>query len=163
MRIGLSGMMLLAMTGIATAQSLTLHGLGPTPVVLERAGIEALGLTDLKDARDETAAGPTQPQETIWSGIDLPRLLDSQGFDKLDRYGVRSASIVVEAKDGYKAAFSWGELFNGPAGKQVLLILKVDGAPLPERAGAFSLRSFSDTRPGPRHVRDVSTIRIIYN
>jgi hypothetical protein len=145
------------------AQSLTVHGLGPSPVVVERGALEKLGLVDLKDAREVTSGGVAQRQETTYSGIELPRLLDSLGFDKLDRHAVRAASITVEARDAYKASFSWGELYNTSAGPNVLLILKVNGSPLPERAGAFSLRAFSDLRPGPRHVRDVTTLRLIFN
>jgi hypothetical protein len=104
--------------------------------------LEKLGLVDLKDAREVTSGGVAQRQETTYSGIELPRLLDSLGFDKLDRHAVRAASITVEARDAYKASFSWGELYNTSAGPNVLLILKVNGSPLPERAGAFSLRAF---------------------
>jgi hypothetical protein len=78
----------------------------------------------------------------------------------MDRYALRSATILAIARDGYRASFSWGELFNSPAGERALIITRENGAPS-AREGGFSLRSLNDLRPGPRHVRDLAEIRII--
>lgn len=143
------------------AQTLTLVGLSAEPKAVTRQEIEALGLTELKDAREVSSGGQTQRIETTYAGIELPRLLDAFGFEQLDRYAVRSSTILVTAKDAYRASFSWGELFNAPGGQRVFVILKENGQPLPARAGHFSLRAFGDLRPGPRHVRDAVEIRVV--
>lgn len=123
---------------VAQAQSLTLIGLGAQPIVLDRAAVESLGLTETRIVREISGSAGAQRSETVYAGVELPRLLDAKGFDTQDRHAVRSATILVTANDGYRASFSWGELYNSAAGKQVVLILKEDGAPLPARAGAFS-------------------------
>ena len=153
---------LLGLSGLnVSAQTLTLVGLSERPMTLDRPAVEAAGLSEIRVSREIAVNGSAERQETVFSGVSLPALLDRNGFETLDRHAVRAASIVVTSHDGYKASFSWGELFNAPAGKQVVLILKENGAPLPARAGAYTVRAFGDLRPGPRHVRDVSEIRVV--
>jgi hypothetical protein len=43
----------------------------------------------------------------------------------------------------------------------VIVILRENGEKLPARDGDFTLRSFADLRPGPRHVRMLSEIRVV--
>jgi hypothetical protein len=52
-------------------------------------------------------------------------------------------------------------LFNNTLGQSVIVIFRENGEKLPARDGDFTLRSFSDTRPGPRHVRLLNDIRVI--
>lgn len=147
-------------TTSATAQTLKLTGLGSAPVELTVAAVEAMGLAEIKDTRQLSVGSQTEQREIVYQGVTLPRLLDAAGFDKLDRYKVRAATILVLAKDGYQATFSWGELFNSPGGERVLLILRENGA-VSAREGPFSLRTFGDFRPGPRHVREAAEIRVL--
>ena len=63
--------------------------------------------------------------------------------------------VEAVASDGYRALFSWGELFNTAVGDQVLVITQQDGRPLDAIAGPVALRSLADLRPGPRHVRNL--------
>jgi hypothetical protein len=59
---------------------------------------------------------------------------------------------------GYRAAFSWGELYNSSAGDHVLVIGSQDGVPLNAEQGPLALRALADTRPGPRHVRNLCAL-----
>jgi hypothetical protein len=143
------------------AQSLTIHGLAPYPKVVTSSQIEAIGLIEVKDGRDVSIAGQTQRAEIRYGGVTLTSLLESQGIAQLDRYRLRASSIVLVARDGYQASFSWGELFNSSIGQSVIVIVQENGQKLSARDGDFVLRSFADLRPGPRHVRMLSEIKVV--
>ena len=144
----------------ALADPLRILGIGPEATTVTRADLAASGIREVKDARELNINGETKRLEIRYGGVSLPALLKKQGIEALDRYGLRAATILIIAKDGYRASFSWGELFNTSAGESVIVITEENGAPNPAREGDFSLRAFSDLRPGPRHVRDVVEIRV---
>jgi hypothetical protein len=49
-------------------------------------------------------------------------------------------------------------LFNTAVGDQVLVATSTDGRPLDAFAGPLALRSLADSRPGPRHVRNLCAL-----
>lgn len=55
---------------------------------------------------------------------------------------------------------SWGELYNSPAGKSVLVAVERDGVPLRDGEGRFALVALGDDRLGPRHVKWLSKIEV---
>ncbi|RTK98434.1 MAG: hypothetical protein EKK65_11035, partial [Lysobacterales bacterium] len=56
-----------------------------------------------------------------WQGVRLTALLELAGL-QLDRQRERGGVCVhAHGRDGYVASFSWSELFNGPAGGDVLV------------------------------------------
>jgi hypothetical protein len=142
----------------AFAQTLVLRGLPEPDLRLDRAAVEKLGATEVIDAREVTTASGRERIEVVYRGVELPRLLAAHGIERLDRRGVRAATIQVVAKDGYRASFSWGELFNTSGGNRVFVITGERGPATNPDEGPFSLRAFADLRPGPRHVRDVAEI-----
>jgi hypothetical protein len=143
----------------AAAQTLTIRGLGDAPLVVDAAAVERLGTVEVSDVREINAPSGRERIEIVYRGVELPRLLEAQGIERAGR-ALRTASVVVVSRDGYRATFSWGELFNTAVGRRVILILGENGRPNSAREGVFAIRSFSDLRPGPRHVRDVGEIRI---
>ncbi|QCK87707.1 hypothetical protein E8L99_19095 [Phreatobacter aquaticus] len=154
-------MLALALAAPATAQTLSLVGIADQPIMLDIAAIEALGTTEITDSREVSGATGTERISIVYRGVELAKLLEAQGIARLDRHGLRAATIMITAKDGYRASFSWGELFITSGGSRVLLITGENGRANPAREGAFSLRAFADLRPGPRHVRDVAEIRVV--
>jgi hypothetical protein len=68
--------------------------------------------------------------------------------------------VVARATDGYPAVFSWGELYNTPVGRGVLVAFERDGAPLRDGEGRIALVSSADERPGPRHVKWLNRIEV---
>lgn len=159
-RFLLAGLLLLAGSGIAAAQALTVHGLGQGPSIFDVAALERLGTVEITDAREVSGPTGTGRREIVYRGVELVALLEALGIERIDRHAVRAATVLVTAKDGYRVTFSWGELFNSPIGRRVLVVTGENGRPNPERQGPFALRSLADTRPGPRAVRDVADIRV---
>ena len=69
--------------------------------------------------------------------------------------------VVATATDGYKAIFSWSELYLSPVGDGALVIFERDGAPLAPSEGPLALVSLSDTQPGPRHVKWLARVELV--
>lgn len=102
-----------------------------------------------------------QPHRIVYRGVLLRDLIEASGFREDQRHDFRRTLFVAKASDGYFGVFSWGELFNSEEGKQVLVIIDVDGKPLPASEGPLALRSLSDLRPGPRHIRWLQEVSVI--
>jgi hypothetical protein len=98
---------------------------------------------------------------TAWSGVLLRDFLLKNGLENVPSRPLRNTRIEILAKDGYKATFSWGEIFNNPTGSQVLLITKQDGKYLDIQEGPLAIRSLGDIRPGARHVRNICAISVL--
>src|SRR5471032_234699 len=54
-------------------------------------------------------------------GVKLRDILDQARIVKRDHNTVKKLAIIATATDGYKAVFSWNELFNSEAGDSVLV------------------------------------------
>lgn len=140
-----------------------------TLVTLQGAGLatQALAATDLMalpaislTQRQSVSPGPGAGTErsVTYAGVLLRDMLLHAGLGGPTDRGARAATIEGVASDGYRAVFSWGELFNTAVGDQVLVITVQDGRPLDAIAGPIALRSLADLRPGPHHVRNLCAV-----
>jgi len=141
---------------------LSLRFAAQAPIRLDRRAIAALGEQQLTQRRSVVttsgASAPALEQSIVYSGVTLGRVIAAAGGD--DRQGRDQRAWVFEAvaTDGYRAVFSWGELFNSDAAEQVLVITGQDGQPLGAAEGPLALRALADRRPGPRHVRNLCAV-----
>ena len=103
--------------------------------------------------RGQAAAGS-------YSGVKITDLLEEADIRQDDRHALRRTYVVAVASDGYQAVFSWGELFNTPVGRGVLVAFERDGLPLREGEGQIALVSLADERAGPRHVKWLTRIDV---
>lgn len=125
----------------------------------ELAGLQQAQRVQRRTLTATQAAQPVLEQSVRYSGVLLRDLLART----LPADNVRAArTMVVEAvaTDGYRAVFSWGEIFNSSAGEQVLIIREQDGQPLGSEQGPLALRALGDLRPGPRHVRNLCGVMV---
>lgn len=139
---------------------LTVQGAGNAPLLaLDAAALIALPQTMLTQRLSvSSSASGASERSVAYAGVLLRDLLARAGLDSAQDRGVRVAVVEAVATDGYRAVFSWGELFNSPLGEQVLVIASQDGKPLDSDAGPLALRSLADLRPGPRHVRNLCAL-----
>jgi hypothetical protein len=141
---------LLTIRAAGVAQHLSQADLAALPPA-ERAQRRTLTATD-------AASAPAQELSLRYGGVLLRDVLASTLARDANRHAVRAATIEALATDGYRAAFSWGELFNSATGDQVLVITTQDGVPLNAAQGPLALRALADLRPGPRHVRNLCAL-----
>ncbi len=102
----------------------------------------------------------TLVQERGYGGVRLVDLLKEADIRQDARHALRRTYIVATATDGFQAVFSWGELFNTPIGRGVIVAYERDGAPLRDGEGRITLVSLADERPGTRHVKWLSRIEV---
>lgn len=143
----------------AAATLLVVQEAGKVMLVLGAPELSALPAATLTQRQvvSSGASGATERSVTF-SGHLMRELLQRAGFGLPSDRGARTAMIEAVATDGYRAVFSWGELFNTAVGDQVMVIGTQDGRPLDSLAGPLALRSLADLRPGARHVRNLCAV-----
>ena len=95
-----------------------------------------------------------------YAGLLLVELLNEADIRQDQPRALRRTYVVARASDGYQAVFSWGELYNSPLGKGVLVAFERDGKPLLDGEGQFAIVSLEDDRPGPRHVKWLNRVDV---
>lgn len=123
----------------------------------ELAALPSTRLTQ-KLSVSSSASAPAAERSLSYGGVLMRDALQRAGFGGPNDRAARGAIVEAVADDGYRAFFSWGELFNSPLGDQALLIVTQDDKPLDATAGPLALRSLADLRPGPRHVRNLCAL-----
>ena len=134
------------------------------PVMVTLNSLSQLPQTTITSERRLQVSGSvnaSDSQGTAWSGVLLRDFLLKNGLENVPSRPLRNTRIEIVAKDGYKATFSWGEIFNNPTGSQVLLITKQDGKYLDAQEGPVAIRSLGDIRPGARHVRNICAVSFL--
>ncbi|MCC7401892.1 MAG: molybdopterin-dependent oxidoreductase [Chitinophagaceae bacterium] len=91
-------------------------------------------------------------------GILLKEILE-KALIRQTNHQDRNFYIVARASDGYKATFSWAELFNNPTGENVYVIFEENGQPIINK-GAMILNCTNDIKTGPRHVIWLKSIEV---
>ena len=109
--------------------------------------------------RDEVCMSGFVKEKSIdYTGVLLKDVLN-QAKVKIDsKKEMNEMYVVVEASDGYKALFSYHEIFTSPLGQHIVLYYKKGDKFLGKEEGDFALMSLDDTQPGGRHVKWVSRI-----
>jgi len=121
--------------------------------------LAALPQTTLTQRQTVASSGSsTTDRAVVYTGVLLRDVLTNSGFASATDRGARTSIVEAVASDGYRAVFSWGELFNGLAGEQAMVITAQDGKTLDVAVGPLALRSLADLRPGPRHVRNLCAL-----
>jgi len=154
--------LLIALAALPTlAQPVLLEVVGQVqnPLALGRAELLAMTRRDYSEQRSVVQDGKEAQLAIRYQGVPLKELLDRAGL-KPDRHEIRKAIVLLTAKDGYQASFSWGELYNSALGDGVIVVLRQGTDELLDTDGLPSLRSLQDARSGPRHVRWLARIEV---
>ena len=128
------------------------------PLDLDAEDLDALGAEDVpgfvvRCTLDGAHGGP-RPMR----GVLLRRLIERAEPDFGERTDFKRTAVVAEGADGYRALFSWGELFHTPVGGGVYLAFDCARAPLDANTAPFALLSLHDTHTGPRFVRRLVSV-----
>ncbi len=141
--------------------TLTVRGNVSNPLSLTVADLGKFPVHRVDDARVVRTDGSSSETVRHLAGCLLRDVLNAAGLSERDRLDLRKTIVVATASDGYKAVFSWAELFNTAIGDGVLIVYERDGSPLGDDEGRIALVSLKDTRPGPRHVKWLSVVEAI--
>lgn len=149
----------------ATAADQMSHGLAVTGVVENPLALSVADLRQLPAANSgklDVTRHSGNEAETLASyrGVRLRDILDKAVLDAPAHNDMKKLAIIATATDGYVAVFSWGELYNSPAGEGVVVYYEKNGKALGEGDGEIALISARDTRTGPRHVKWLKAIEV---
>ncbi len=146
--------------GAATLSgALRVTGRVKAPLVLS---IEELCGMETEEARDIAVnCGEGTPVGRIEScrGVLLENVIGRAAVLKEDHNDTKKMYIVASASDGYKAVFSWQEIFNTQIGGGVMVLIERDEKSL--GAGGLELISLEDYFSGPRYVKGLETIEVL--
>ena len=141
--------------------TLNVRGNVAAPLVLTVGDLARFPVQRVDDTRVVRAQGGDSALVRQFAGCLLRDVLNAAKLTESGRNDLRRTIVVATASDGYKAVFSWGELFNSAIGDGVLIVYERDGAPLGNDEGRIALVSLKDTRPGPRHVKWLAAIDVV--
>lgn len=93
-------------------------------------------------------------------GVLLKDVLSQISFNVPTPKELSTFYLVCTAEDGYKAVFSWNELFNTEAGDHVMLMTSENGSPTSGTKEGITLITPGDRATGRRYVKNLSEIVI---
>jgi len=147
---------------VAPPATLAVAGDAVTALTFDLAALRRLPVREFEDVRQlrggQTSAAPEQVRR--YSGVLLRDVIAAARPVERQRHDLRQSIVIATAADGYRAIFSWSELFLSPIGDGALVVLERDGAPLPADEGPLALVSLRDANAGPRHVKWLSRIEL---
>ena len=159
--IGVAAIVAATLAGSARSQGervLTVMGNVQSPAAFTIDDLKKLPIRQVDDARAQGGPGGSQPRRYV--GVLLRDVLDRAKLVEPQPRGLRRSIVIASARDGYKAVFSWAELYLSPIGDGVLVVYERDGVPLQAGEGPLALISLKDTSPGPRHVKWLEAIDV---
>ena len=127
------------------------------PLKLTIDSLKKMNVLALDSFKVVCQTGTTTSESVSFRGVLLKELLEKAKIIQ-NGHKDRNFYFVATATDGYKATFSWGEIFNNPTGENTYVIFEENNAPI--RKGAFVLNTVNDIKTGPRHVYWLKSIDV---
>lgn len=140
--------------------SLVVSGHLPHPRTLGLEALRALPRCELGPTQVNCFTGRPVASVRSMAGARLVDVLDGAGFSTQSRAQLKRCIVMGVGLDGYRAMFSWNELYNAGIGEGVLVLYERDGLPLDGALGPLSLISSADRQLGPRHLRHLQGIHV---
>lgn len=137
----------------AVSREVTLSGAVERPIVLTVDDLRKFPAGQIVTLVRPARADHLGEKEQKLTGVRLRDVLDRARPQVAGRGELKTMVIIAGASDGYKAAFSWSEIFNTAAGYGVLVAFDKDGAPLQADEGPIALVALGDLQNGPRHIK----------
>ena len=142
------------------SHALAVTGMVETPLTLTVADLRKLPPASGGEIAVTRHNGDKAETITSYKGVRLRDILDKAVLDAPGHNDVKKIAIIASATDGYAVVFSWGELYNAPAGEGVIVYYEKNGKALDDNDGEIALISAKDIRTGPRHVKWLNGIEV---
>ena len=142
------------------SHALAVTGMVETPLTLTVADLRKLPPASGGEIAVTRHNGDKAETITSYKGVRLRDILDKAVLDAPGHNDVKKIAIIASATDGYAVVFSWGELYNAPAGEGIIVYYEKNGKALDDNDGEIALISAQDIRTGPRHVKWLNGIEV---
>lgn len=111
--------------------------------------------------RASRCGGHGADRDRMFRGVLLADILEtSVGLSTLSPEARRCCIVFARGDDGYRCAFSWGELFNNDTGGGVLVAYACEQVGLSPEVGPLALLAAHDRDSGPRFVKRLKAIEL---
>ncbi|HMW98343.1 MAG TPA: molybdopterin-dependent oxidoreductase [Flavobacteriales bacterium] len=141
-----------------TSKLLAVSGDVEFPLTLTVDSLKRMNVATIEDFTVVCQSGANMKQDSTAKGVLLRDILEKARI-KQSGHKDRNFYIVARATDGYKATFSWAELFNNPTGDNVYVLFEENGRPIVAQ-GDMILICRNDIKTGPRHVYWLNAIEV---
>ncbi len=141
-----------------TSKLLAVSGDVEFPLTLTVDSLKRMNVATIEDFTVVCQSGANMKQDSTAKGVLLRDILEKARI-KQSGHKDRNFYIVARATDGYKATFSWAELFNNPTGDTVYVLFEENGRPIVAQ-GDMILICRNDIKTGPRHVYWLNAIEV---
>lgn len=128
------------------------------PLTLTVDSLRAMNVVDFDSANIVCVSGAVTSKTISSRGVLLKDILNKAQV-KQQTHKDRNFYIVAKATDGYKATYSWSEIFNNPTGENTYVIFEENGKPVLNR-GAMILNTHNDVKTSVRHVIWLKSVEV---
>jgi SAM-dependent methyltransferase len=149
------------LNGVDESKAIRIVGRVKKPLVVHAKELGAMASEELDDF--PVYCGTGDPKGSIGGcrGVLLENVISMAEIIKAEHNDTKKMFVVVSGDDGYKAVFSWQEIFNTPIGGGVMILIEKNGRSLCEKDGDLELVSAEDYFTGPRYVRKLRKIEVL--
>lgn len=149
-----------AMTGL-TGAHLCISGRVTSPLDLSMEQLRAMDILDMENLPMICGSGEPKGHVGKVRGVLLADIINRAKVVVTDHNDTKKMYVVAASDDGYKAVFSWQEIFNSPNGDSIMVLFEKDGRPLYDDSDEADLLSARDHLSGPRYVKRLKNVEIV--
>jgi hypothetical protein len=142
----------------AVAQHVAIGGWVRRPLRLDARALERFGAVDVPDFVVTCTFDGAHGGARAMRGVVLRDLIVRAEPAFAERTDFKRVALVAESRDGYRALFSWAEIFHTFVGEGVYVAFDSRPRRLAPDAGPFALISLHDRFTGPRFVRSLASV-----
>ena len=138
-----------------------IRGRVETPLLFSIEKLQAMESVEADDLLLTCGSGEPKGRINHCRGVLLADIIHRVNVLITDHNDTKKMFIIASSDDGYKAVFSWQEVFNTSVGDGIMVLLEKDGKPLYNGNGPVDLFSAKDYLTGPRYVRELADVEIV--
>lgn len=145
----------------ATKSILHISGRVTSPLDLNIRQLRAMDILDMENLPMICGSGEPKGQVGKIRGVLLADIINRANVLITDHNDTKKMYVVAASDDGYKAVFSWQEIFNSANGDSIIVLFEKDGKPLYGDSDEVDLLSARDHLSGPRYVKRLKYVQIV--
>lgn len=140
---------------------LRITGRVKTPRVFGMESLWAMDIVETDDIPMVCGSGELKGRLGVCRGVLLADVINQTEVEITEHNDTKKMFVVASSDDGYKALFSWQEIFNSLNGEGILVVFEKGGKPLNADCSMVSLLSTKDFLSGPRYVNNLKSVEIL--
>jgi hypothetical protein len=146
---------------IISSDTITIKGAVKNEIKISTSDLKLLPDTTLGSIDIVDHKGEFRKRFESVKGISLKKLLERAEFTTGRIKDLFAVYFVFKAADGYTIVYSWNELFNSEAGKNIFIVTQHDGVnidAMPDRPMLLIMQDSKSGRPG---IKELCSIQVL--